>query len=385
MRVSYTQTEESIRLFVSIVTGTRPQIIKSAPVIHAMKQQGVDYEFVHTGQHYDFELAQSFVNDFELTEPFDLHVGSGDYCYQIYATVERLSAHYKKKRPDIMIVPGDTTSALGAALVGYKMEIPVCHLESGLRRYDHTVQEELNRRIIDHGSSALFAPTPVAAENLAAEQVLGKVYMLGDTMYDVLKNRMNIFLEPKFQEEVLAKYDVSVGDFVIATFHRREHVDIKSNLEQIVNAINELEFPIIFAMHPRTKKMLAEANLEFTNPNLQAVAPLPYDEFMCLMANAGLAISDSGGVQKESYILGTPLVSLHYTTEWVETMKYGKHRLGEIETTRIVNDCRDLYGNRYKSDPSVYGDGKSAEKIPPILLSGEVQIPNKASSMAWKE
>ena len=144
-------------MFVSLITGTRPQIIKSAPVIHAMKKQGVDYEFVHTGQHYDFELAQSFVNDFELTEPFDLHVGSGDYCYQIYATVERLAAHYKKKRPDLLIIPGDTTSALGAALVGYKMEIPVCHLESGLRRWDHNVQEELNRRIIDHGSSALFA------------------------------------------------------------------------------------------------------------------------------------------------------------------------------------------------------------------------------------
>ncbi len=364
-------------MFVSIVTGTRPQIIKSAPVIHAMKQQGINYEFVHTGQHYDFELAQTFVNDFELTEPFNLHVGSGDYCFQVYATVDRLSTHFKKTRPDIMIVPGDTTSALGASLVGFKMEIPVCHLESGLRRWDFTVQEELNRRLIDHGSSALFAPTPVAAENLEAEQVPGNVYMLGDTMYDVLKNRMNIFLEPKFQEDVLSKYDVAIGDYAIMTFHRREHVDVKSNLEQIVNAINQLEFPIIFSMHPRTKKNLINANLEFNNPNLRVVAPLPYDEFMCLMANAGLAISDSGGVQKESYILGTPLVSLHNCTEWVETLKYGKHRLGELTTTRIVNDCRDLFGKRYQSDPSVYGDGKSAEKIPPILQSGEIQIPTK--------
>ncbi|MBN2228005.1 MAG: UDP-N-acetylglucosamine 2-epimerase (non-hydrolyzing) [Candidatus Thorarchaeota archaeon] len=364
-------------MLVSIVTGTRPQIIKSAPVIHAMRQQGVDYEFVHTGQHYDFELAQSFVNDFDLSKPFNLHVGSGDYCYQVYSTIERLSDHYQKNRPDIMIVPGDTTSALGASMVGFKMEIPVCHLESGLRRYDLTVQEELNRRLIDHGSSALFAPTPTAAENLELERVQGEVYMLGDTMYDVLKNRMKIFLDPPFQEEVLSKYNVSTGDYAIMTFHRREHVDVKSNLEQIVNAINQLEFPIILAMHPRTKKNLIDAHLELKSPNLRVVAPLPYDEFMCLMANAGLAISDSGGIQKESYILGTPLVSLHNCTEWVETLKYGKHRLGELKTDRILNDCKDLFGKRYESDPSVYGDGKSAEKILPILLSGEVKIPTK--------
>jgi UDP-N-acetylglucosamine 2-epimerase len=367
-------------MLVSIVTGTRPQIIKSAPVIHALKKQGVDYEFVHTGQHYDYELAQSFVNDFELSEPFDLHVGSGDYCFQVYATIERLASHYQKNRPDIMIVPGDTTSALGAALVGFKMEIPVCHIEAGLRRYDLTVQEELNRRLIDHGSSALFAPTTTAAENLKAERVQGNIYMLGDTMYDVLKNRMSIFLEPNFQEEVLSKYDVSKGNYAVLTFHRREHVDIKANLEQIVKGINQLEFPVIFPMHPRTKKNLSDSSLAFNSPNIKIVQPLPYDEFMCLMANAGLTISDSGGIQKECYILGTPLVSLHSCTEWVETLKPGRHRLGELTSIRIVRDCQDLFGKRYQSDPSVYGDGKAAEKIPPILLSGEVRIPTTLKS-----
>lgn len=367
-------------MLVSVVTGTRPQIIKSAPIIHALKQQEVNYEFVHTGQHYDYGLAQSFINDFDLTKPFDLHVGSGDYCFQLYATIERLASHYQKNRPDVMIVPGDTTSALGASLVGFKMEIPVCHIESGLRRYDLTVQEELNRRLIDHGSSALFAPTTTAAENLEAENVQGKIYMLGDTMYDLLKKRMRIFLEPSFQDEVLSKFEVSKGNYTVIAFHRREHVDIKSNLEQIVNGINQLDFPMIFPIHPRTKKNLIEHSLEFDNPNLKIMQPLPYDEFLCLMANAGLAISDSGGIQKESYILGTPLVSLHSCTEWVETLKPGKHRLGELTSSRIVKDCQDLFGKRYQSDTSVYGDGKAAEKIPPILLSGEVQIPTTQRS-----
>ncbi|MHA2068282.1 MAG: UDP-N-acetylglucosamine 2-epimerase, partial [Candidatus Thorarchaeota archaeon] len=167
-------------------------------------------------------------------------------------------------------------------------------------------------------------------------------------------------------EEVLNKFEVSHGDYGVLTWHRREHVDDTRNLMEIVNALEQLEFPLIFPIHPRTKKRMNETSLEIKNPNIKIIPPLPYDEFMCLVANAGLAISDSGGIQKESYILGTPLVSLHSCTEWVETLAYGRHKLGDISTQRILDDCTELFGKRYESDASVYGDGSAAKKIPPI-------------------
>ena len=210
---------------VVLVTGTRPQIIKSAPVLRALEERSIDYEFVHTGQHYDYELAGAFIDEFKLDPPTDLDVGSDDYCIQMSSIMKRLYSHLKDNPPDYLIVPGDTTSALGAAIVGFKMEIPVCHLEAGLRRYDYTYQEEMNRRLIDHGASGLFAPTKTAVDNLELEDVLGNIYLIGDTMYDILKDRLPKYSDTEFKEKVLKDLNLDLKEFALLTLHRRENVD----------------------------------------------------------------------------------------------------------------------------------------------------------------
>ncbi len=176
--------------------------------------------------------------------------------------MQRLGAHLEETSPDYMIVPGDTTSALAASMVGIKMDIPVCHLESGLRRFDFRVQEEMNRRLIDYGSSALFAPTQTAVQNLEAEQVLGRIYHIGDTTYDVPKDRLPRYSEKGFRQKLLDNLSVESDGFTLLTMHRRENVDKPSILSKIVSAINSLDFPIVFPMHPRTRKRLAEFSLE---------------------------------------------------------------------------------------------------------------------------
>ncbi|MFQ5833395.1 MAG: non-hydrolyzing UDP-N-acetylglucosamine 2-epimerase [Candidatus Thorarchaeota archaeon] len=370
-------------MFVSLVTGTRPQIIKTAPVLSALAEFGIEHEFIHTGQHYDYELAGAFIDGFELDSPMDLEVGSGDYSYQVYTIMQRLASHYKMNRPDLMIVPGDTTSALGAALVGFKMEIAVCHLESGLRRFDLSFQEEVNRRLIDHGASALFAPTKIAVDNLNAEQVQGKVYHIGDTMYDVLKNRLPKYTDVSYREQVFSKIGTREKEYAVLTMHRRESVDRANTLANIVTGLNSVDFPIIFPVHPRARKRLEEFSLKLDDSHIHICDPLSYDEFMSLVAASKLVISDSGGIQKECYLLNIPIVSLQERTEWVETLEAGASTLTALEPERIVHNCNRMYGLKLSNDPSVYGDGNAAKRIPPIIESGEIAIPTDRRELSY--
>jgi UDP-N-acetylglucosamine 2-epimerase len=288
---------------------------------------------------------------------------------------DKLGSHLKSTSPDYIIVPGDTTSAFGAAMVGFKMEIPVCHLESGLRRYDYRYQEEMNRRLIDHGSAGLFAPTQTAVDNLKLEDVLGRVYLIGDTMYDILKDRLSRYTDEEFRNKVLSSMNFSSDEYSLLTLHRRENVDSKENLTNIISAINKLDFPIIFPIHPRTKAQLEAFSIEIDTSHIQLINPLAYDEFMSLVASSKLVISDSGGIQKECYLLNVPLVSLHQRTEWVETFEAGSNRLTPLEQSAIIANCQEMYGKKLSNDPSVYGDGNAARKIPPILESGEISMP----------
>jgi len=368
--------EGMFTLFVSLITGTRPQIVKSASVLVALQEAGIDHEFVHTGQHYDYEMAGAFIDGFGLESPTNLNIGPGDYCQQTYSILEKLSSHCQKRRPDYLVVPGDTTSALGAALVGFKMEIPVCHLESGLRRYDLRVQEEVNRRLIDHASSALFAPTETAVRNLESEDVPGTIYHIGDTMYDVLKDHLPRFIEASFRQSVLHRLRIETDEFAVLTLHRRENVDSRDVLSTIVAALNSLDFPIVFPIHPRTRKQIEEFGFKLDSSHIRVIDPLPYDDFMALVAGSKLTISDSGGIQKECYLLNVPLVSLHTRTEWVETVEKGANVLTDLTLDSIVANCQRMYGRRLSNDPSVYGDGAAAKRIPPILQSGEIAIPS---------
>ncbi|MHA1637007.1 MAG: non-hydrolyzing UDP-N-acetylglucosamine 2-epimerase [Candidatus Thorarchaeota archaeon] len=360
-------------MHVSIVTGTRPQIIKTVPLLHAIDSKGIDYSFIHTGQHYDYEMAAQFIEGLEVKEPHhNLEVGSGTNAYQTYETLKRLSELLETIRPDYLITPGDTNSALGAALAGFKMDIPTCHLESGLRSYDMRMQEELNRRMIDHSAAALFAPTELAVKNLEEEKVRGSIFHTGDTMYDILKERI-----PKFKDNELvnsiASEKLGNEEFAVMTLHRRENVDVESRLDSIIAALGKLEYKILFPAHPRTVGKIKERSIDLPD-NIVTTKPLAYDIMMGLVAKSSLLITDSGGLQKEAYLLDTPCMTIRDNTEWIETIEAGANVLASPDTKDIIEKSHQMWGKPLKNDPSVYGDGKASMKIVDILTSGQIEI-----------
>lgn len=363
-------------MIVTVVTGTRPQIIKSAPVLHALENAGLNVRFIHTGQHYDFELAEQFVKEFSIRKPdYNLEVGSGTNSYQTYSVISKLEAILLKEMPDYLIVPGDTNSALGAALTGFKMDIPTCHLEAGLRSYDMLMQEEINRRLIDHGAAGLFAPTTLAAQNLDNENVRGMVFHTGDTMYDILIKRLSAFNDPSFQEKVVKELGISEEKFGVLTLHRRENVDIPDRLKGIIEGLSEIEHQIVFPMHPRTRHQIADQNLTLPK-NLKIVDPIPYTTMMAIVSKASLLLTDSGGLQKEAYLLNTPCVTIRDNTEWVETIDAGANVLVAPEAEDIRRKAQEMWNKELKNNPSVYGDGHASEKIARIVASGEIGIKN---------
>ena len=359
---------------ITVVTGTRPQIIKSAPLIHALYSTSLKVVFVHTGQHYDYELAAQFINELSINAPdYNLEVGSGTGVYQTYELMMRLSKVLDDNRPDYLVVPGDTNSALAAALTGFKMEIPVCHLESGLRSFDMRMQEEINRRLIDHGSAGLFAPTITAVQNLGKESVTGTIYHTGDTMYDVLKDRLRIFKDKPFQDSIIEKTSIDEDEFAMLTLHRRENVDFPQRLKAIVDGLDDVGRPIVFPMHPRTRARLQESALEMSS-NVSIITPVPYTEMMALVSRASLLLTDSGGLQKEAYLLNTPCVTIRDNTEWIETIDAEANVLASANRLDISRKALHMWGKRLKNDPSVYGDGKASSKIARILANGEIKI-----------
>jgi UDP-N-acetylglucosamine 2-epimerase len=359
---------------IALVTGTRPQIIKSAPLLKLMNENNVDFNFVHTGQHYDYELAAQFITEFKIREPDrNLGVGSGSGVYQLREIMIGLEPILKRYSPDYLVVPGDTNSALAAALTGFKMDIPTCHLESGLRSHDMFMQEEINRRLIDHGSAALFAPTDTAVKNLKSENVIGTIYQVGDTMYDVLKSELSKIVKESMLQEIRREMNLTDEKFCVLTLHRRENVDFRERLEPIISALNQLGFRIIFPMHPRTKDRLQKESLVLSE-NIIVTQPISYERMINLVRQSNLLITDSGGLQKEAYLLNTPCLTIRDNSEWVETITAGANILSSHRTEDIIQKARMMWDKHLDNDPSVYGDGMAAEKILDILLSGDVRI-----------
>lgn len=363
---------------IALITGTRPQIIKSAPLLKALKRRDTEILFIHTGQHYDYELAAQFVEELSIWKPdFNLDIGSGSNVYQTYEIIRRLSSVLEDTKPDTIVVPGDTNSALAAALVGFKIEIPTCHLESGLRSYDMMMQEELNRRLIDHGAAALFAPTDVAVRNLEREHVAGEVFQTGDTMYDILQVMLPRFSTPDFYEEVMEGLKLSLEDYAVLTLHRRENVDDPRKLKSALDGLDKLKKPIVFPMHPRTEQKIAEGGFQVP-ANVKVIDPVPYGSMMALVSKASLLLTDSGGLQKEAYLLNTPCVTIRNNTEWVETLEAGSNVLSSVNPDDIVSKTEMMWGRVLDNDPTVYGDGHASEKIVTILESEEIEIPSSS-------
>ncbi|MEM2305417.1 MAG: UDP-N-acetylglucosamine 2-epimerase (non-hydrolyzing) [Candidatus Methanomethylicia archaeon] len=357
----------------ALIIGARPQIIKSASIIHeAVKNPEIELYIIHTGQHYDYMMSKMFFEELNLPEPiFNLNVGSGSHAKQTAKMMMRIEKVISKIKPEAAIIPGDANSALAGCLALTKLLIPTCHVESGLRSYDMSMPEEINRRLADHCSTILFAPTKTAYRNLIKEGInRDYVFLVGDTMYDEflkLRNKID-------ESEVLIKLNVNPNDYALLTLHRQENVDNAYRLRRIVEAIVQLsnDVKIVFPIHPRTYKRLKRTRLinKLSGRNIVLTRPLGYLDMLKIEKEAKLILTDSGGVQKEAYWFSKPCLTLRYNTEWIETVIYGVNTLVGTETEYIVSKAKEILNSSLKYDnlPKIFGDGNASFKILNILM-----------------
>ncbi len=353
---------------IGIVVGTRPEIIKMAPVVRACIDRGAPYLLLHTGQHYSFEMDGVFFRELELPQPHhNLEVGSGSQAYQIGAIVNGIAPILERERPDVLLVEGDTNSVLAAGLTAHKLGIRVGHVEAGLRSYDRTMPEEINRILTDHLSDHLFAPTEHARRILMGEGVgSDRIHVTGNTVVDeVLRQR-----ERARTPGLLERFGVSPGRYALATTHRAENVDHEDRLRGIFTGLSEagraLDMPVLLALHPRTAKQLDALGLS-VDGTVRRLPPLGYLEFLGLHAEAALMLTDSGGLQEEACCLGVPCVTLRDNTERPESVEVGANLLVGAESARIVAGARAMAAKpREWTNP--FGDGKSGARIVDLLL-----------------
>ena len=339
------------------VVGNRPQFIKSAPLSLALRERGVDEAVVHTGQHYDDELSAVFFEELELAPPtYRLEAGSGTHAEQTARMLPGIEAAVLEERPDAVLVYGDTNSTLAGGLVAAKLHVPVAHVEAGLRSFDDTMPEELNRRLVDQISSLLFCPTEVAVANLAAEGVTEGVHVVGDVMYDASLRLAPIARE---RSDALARAGVEPGAYLVLTLHREANV-APEPLAAVAEALARLDEPVVFPVHPRTTAMLAKTGIRLSD-NVLILPPVGYLDFAALASQSRVILTDSGGVQKEAYWYQVPCVTLRSNTEWVETVEAGWNRLVGTDPDRVVEAVRKA-GPGAPED-GLYGDGLASEKI----------------------
>jgi UDP-N-acetylglucosamine 2-epimerase (non-hydrolysing) len=352
------------------VIGTRPNFVKTAPVIAAMRERLPDgrHAIVHTGQHYDRAMSQVFFEELGVPAPDHmLEVGSGSHAQQTARVIERLEPALEEERPDLVMVPGDVNSTLAAALTAVKMQIPVAHIESGLRSFDRTMPEEVNRIVADEFAAYLFLHSDEAIENLRAEGISEeRMHFVGNTMIDTL-----VALEERFRTAgAAAKLGLDAGAYVLVTLHRPALVDGEL-LPETVRHLAELarEMPVVFPVHPRTRKMM-EA-VESDHPGLLLSEPLGYVDFLSLLADAGAVLTDSGGIQEETTYLGIPCFTLRDNTERPVTVSAGTNTLLGLDPAAIAGIPAALAARgEAPSEPPPLWDGRAAERIADVVVSG---------------
>jgi UDP-N-acetylglucosamine 2-epimerase len=348
------------------VVGNRPQFIKSAPLSIALRNRAEEV-VLHTGQHYDHELSQVFFDELGLDPPeHRLEAGSGSHAEQTARMLPGIETAVVDEQPDLLLVYGDTNSTLAGALAASKLRVLVSHVEAGLRSFDRTMPEELNRVLVDRMSSFLFAPSQTAVRNLEAEGITEGVHEVGDVMLDA-----NVRLAPIARErsQALELAGVEPGAYALVTVHREANTR-EPALGRIVEALNALEEPVVFPLHPRTAGALESQGLRLAG-HVRPQPPAGYLDFAALASQARVVLTDSGGVQKEAYWYEVPCVTLRDTTEWVETLETGWNRLVGSDPDAIVAATRNAAPGA--AHPPLYGDGHAADLIADVLCTIERQ------------
>jgi UDP-GlcNAc3NAcA epimerase len=344
------------------VVGNRPQFIKSAPLSLALRNRA-DEIVLHTGQHYDHELSQVFFDEFGLEPPkHQLEAGSGSHAQQTARMLPGIEAAVVEERPDLVLVYGDTNSTLAGALAASKLRVPVAHVEAGLRSFDRTMPEELNRVLVDRVSSLLFAPSQTAVANLQNEGIVQGVHEVGDVMLDA-----NLRLAPiaRQRSQALELDGVESGGYALVTVHREANTK-EPAIGRIVEALNALEEPVVFPLHPRTAGAIESHGLRLSG-HVHPRPPAGYLDFAALASQARVILTDSGGVQKEAYWYEVPCVTLRENTEWVETIETGWNRLAGTDPTAIEQAVADAAPG--STHPPLYGDGHAADLIADVLCT----------------
>ncbi len=347
---------------IATIVGARPQFVKAAPVSRALSSK-FNEVMIHTGQHYDHGMSEVFFSEMEMRPPdFNLGIGGGLHGEQTGKMLIKLEKVFNEVKPDCVLVYGDTNSTLAGALAAAKMQIPLAHVEAGLRSYNRAMPEEINRVLTDHVSNLLFCPTETAIENLAREGIQKGVHRTGDVMYDALLHNLKL---ARAQSKIIQNLNLKKGQYALATVHRAANTDDRERMSLILNALGALSLPVVFPVHPRTRKMMQEWEIS-VRTNVLMIEPVGHFDMLALLKNADCVLTDSGGVQKEAYLVGVRCITLREETEWVETVLAGWNSLAGVDGKRMV----DLFENWFPQNERLplYGNGHSSKKICSILL-----------------
>ena len=357
------------RSLITVVVAARPNFMKAVPVWRAL-DQSFDVELVHTGQHYDRSLSGAFFDDLKMPEPaVNLGVGSGTHAEQTAAVLVAFEKYIFDRHPRVVLVVGDVNSTLAATLAASKLNVPVGHVEAGLRSRDWTMPEEINRVLTDRISCWLFTPSPDADANLAAEGIpTERVHLVGNVMIDTL---LDLLPEARSRfREVSKTLEISHGRYAVLTLHRPATVDSPEVLDRALRGAGRVaaEIPVLFPVHPRTTKRMAEMGAVLPE-GVAAIDPLGYLDFLSLMDKAALVMTDSGGMQEESSILGVPCLTLRSTTERPITVELGTNQIIDVEPESIEAAARDALSRQWKPACIPLWDGKAAQRIAAVLES----------------
>jgi UDP-N-acetylglucosamine 2-epimerase (non-hydrolysing) len=356
---------------ISVVLGTRPEIIKLAPLIKELQKKQADFFILHTGQHYSYQLDKVFFDQLELPQPrYNIDVGSGSHAEETGKMLIGIEKILLEEKPDIVFIEGDTNTVLAGALAASKLGIKVGHVEAGLRSYDQSMPEETNRVLTDHLSDYLFAPTPKAKQILLGEGIgEEKIFVTGNTIVDAIYQNLEL---SKSKIDAINDLHLKPEQYFLVTLHRQENVDNTRRFVSILEGLSRLadrfQLPIVYPIHPRSRQRMGKFALQ--PQNLTIIDPVDFLSFLQLESNAKLILTDSGGVQEEACILGVPCVTTRDNTERPETVEVGANILAGASADSIV-ECAGVMLTRERNWVNPFGDGRAAERIAQIIMEVE--------------